>query len=126
RAWFDRARLGALRIPGCSASFVSANGLVMTNHHCARDHVVAVQQQGENLVETGFYARSLDEERTIEEFEADQLIDIVDVTDEVESRLEGMDDEERSEAQEEAFEEIQERIARERGGEDAGIHVEVI
>ena len=126
RAWFARARLGALRIPGCSASFVSADGLVMTNHHCARDHVVSVTRDGENLIEEGFYARTRAEERTIEEFEADQLIDIVDVTDEVESRLRGRRDEERSEAQEEAFEEIQERIVRERGGENAGIHVEVI
>ncbi len=38
-AWFERARLGALRIPSCSAAFVSPNGLVLTNHHCARDFV---------------------------------------------------------------------------------------
>ena len=125
-AWFDRARLSALRIPGCSASFVSPNGLVMTNHHCARDHLAAVARDGENLLEDGFYARTAAEERAIEDFEADQLIDIVDVTDEVESRLEGMDDDDRSEAQEEVFEEIQERISDERGGEDAGIHVQVI
>ncbi len=125
-AWFDRARLSALRIPGCSASFVSPNGLVMTNHHCARDHLAAVSRDGESLIEDGFYARTAAEERAIEDFEADQLIDLVDVTDEVESRLEGKDDDERSEAQEEVFEEIQERISDERGGEGAGIHVEVI
>ncbi|MDE2772960.1 MAG: S46 family peptidase [Gemmatimonadota bacterium] len=125
-AWFTRARLGALRIPGCSASFVSADGLVMTNHHCAREHITAVTGEGENLIEDGFYARSLAEERAIEGFQADQLMDILDVTDEVESLLEGLDDEERSEAEEEVFEDIRERIVEERGGEDVEIDVEVI
>jgi len=32
-AWFATARLAALRIPGCSAAFVSPNGLIVTNHH---------------------------------------------------------------------------------------------
>ena len=126
RAWFERARLGALRLPNCSASFVSERGLVMTNHHCARDAVTEVELEGEDLLGGGFYARTRAEERLVEEMHADQLIDIVDVTDEVESRLEGMDDDERLDAQEEVFEELQERIVRERGGEDAGIHVEVI
>ena len=125
-AWFDRARLGALRIPGCSASFVSADGLVMTNHHCAREHITAVTREGENLIEDGFYTRAPSEERAIEGFQADQLIDILDVTDEAESLLEGMDDEEHSEAEGEVFEDIQERIVEERGGEATGIHVEVI
>ena len=46
-AWFARARLSALRVPGCSASLVSDRGLVVTNHHCIRSRVSAVARAGE-------------------------------------------------------------------------------
>ena len=126
-AWFARARLGALRIPGCSASFVSPDGLVLTNHHCARDHVSAVSQEGETLLDDGFYAEQLADERRIDEFEADQLVEIRDVTDEVASQLAGItDDAARSEARTAALEGIESRILDEFGGEDGGHAVEMI
>ena len=84
-AWFERARLGALRIPGCSASFVSPNGLVMTNHHCGRGPTERVMRTGENLLETGFMARALADERRVPEYYADMLVAITDVTAEVEA-----------------------------------------
>ncbi len=86
-AWFEHARLGALRLSNCTASFVSPSGLVMTNHHCARESVVAVSREGEELLDNGFYAPSLAEERHVEDFYADQLIDIVDVSAEVVAAL---------------------------------------
>ena len=125
--WFRRARLGALRIPGCSASFVSGDGLVLTNHHCAREHISAVSREGESLLDDGFYAESMEEERAIEEFEADRLIAIRDVTAEMDTALEGINEPRaRSQARESAEEEIAARIAEEFGGEDAGIEVEMV
>ena len=82
-AWFEKARLGALRLPNCSASFVSPNGLVMTNHHCGRGAVAQVTQEGESLLDDGFTSSSLDEERQAPGLYVDQLIEIQDVTDEV-------------------------------------------
>jgi hypothetical protein len=126
-AWFARARLGALRIPDCSASFVSRHGLVMTNHHCARESITQVSQAGENLLDDGFYARSLDGERPVEEFYADQLIDIVDVSAEMDSALGGITDEAQlAQAREEATAEISDRVAERYGGEEAGVLVETI
>lgn len=85
--WFERIRMAALRIPGCSASFVSPHGLVVTNHHCARGSIAAVTRDGENLLDDGFVARTLDEERPIPDTYADQLLAALDVTDELESGL---------------------------------------
>jgi hypothetical protein len=82
-AWFERARLAALRIPGCSASFVSAYGLMATNHHCVRGRVAAVSGPGEMLLDSGFYATSLEDERRIPGYYADQLIAVEDVSDEI-------------------------------------------
>jgi len=82
-AWFARARMAALRIPGCSAAFVSPNGLVATNHHCVRGRVAAVSHPGEDLLDNGFFATSLERERPIPGYYADQLIAAQDVSDEV-------------------------------------------
>ena len=125
-AWFEKARLGSLRIPSCSASFVSPNGLVLTNHHCAREFVSQVSGDGESLLDDGVVAHDLTDERSLEDFEADQLVDIVDVTDEVNSTLDALPAEQRVERRESLLEEIEARVLEERGGEDSGYAVEMI
>ena len=125
-AWFERARLGALRIPSCSASFVSPNGLVLTNHHCARDFVTQVSGEGEGLLDDGFRATDLADERPVEDFEADQLVEIVDVTEEVNAAVDAVAADQRGEVRESLLEEIEARILEQRGGEDSGYAVEMI
>jgi hypothetical protein len=125
--WFRRAHLSALRIPGCSASFVSPTGLVMTNHHCAREAIEQVSREGEDLVADGFWAGSLEDERPIPDVWADQLVEIRDVTDRVYAALEGVRGaERRAQRREEVTEEILEEIIRELGGEEAGYNVEMV
>jgi len=82
-AWFQHARLAALRLPGCSASFVSPNGLVATNHHCIQGNLPGLSRAGESLLNDGFSSRSLAEECPIEGSYVDQLQAIEDVTAEI-------------------------------------------
>ncbi len=125
-AWFEKARLAALRIPGCSAAFVSPNGLVVTNHHCARGAVVGVTREGESLLDDGFYAPSLDEERPIPNYYVDQLIAAEDVSDEV---LQAMDqastETERGQARQRAVSGIQDRLSARHSGGEGTVRVEV-
>jgi len=78
--WLDHVRLSTARIPGCTASFVSADGLIMTNHHCARGCVQQVTHQGEDLLTNGFYAPTRGDERACPNFVVDQVAEITDVT----------------------------------------------
>src|SRR5208282_3979492 len=83
-------RLASLRIAGgCSASFISPQGLVMTNHHCVVDCVEQLSTPQQNLVESGFAAKTVAEERKCPAFELDQLVQIRDVTGEVRGAIAG-------------------------------------
>jgi hypothetical protein len=78
--WLEHVRLASLRTGGCTASFVSADGLVMTNHHCARGCIAAVTPEGSDYMEEGFYAGSRESEPVCPGMFLDQLIEIEDVT----------------------------------------------
>lgn len=83
---------------GCSASFISEDGLIMTNHHCVRDILKSVQQGNENILRDGFYAASLNDERTVPNLKVEQLLIIKNVTDEIQSAMnKGKTDEEKVE-----------------------------
>ncbi|AQG82682.1 S46 family peptidase [Spirosoma montaniterrae] len=107
--WFDEARMAALRFADyCSASFVSANGLVMTNHHCARESGTGVQRKGEDLNATGFYAKTLAEERKVDGLFVDQLVKIEDITRRVQDAMTaaGTNEQAQLQAREQVFETI--------------------
>ena len=112
-AWFEHVRMSALRFANyCSASFVSADGLVMTNHHCARQSITQVTQEGEDLNANGFIAQTLQDERPIPGLYVDQLVLFQDVTDEVIDEInKGTTDEERAKFENDVISKIEEREA---------------
>lgn len=80
--WLDKVQKAALRYGfGCSASFVSEDGLIMTNHHCARGELPSVQEEGEDILKNGFFAASWQDERKMPGLFVDQLVIIEDVSD---------------------------------------------
>jgi hypothetical protein len=126
-AWFARARMAALRIPGCSAAFVSPQGLVATNHHCVRSRVTQVAKPGETLLDDGFFAGSLDAERSVAGLYADQLLGTRDVSDEVFAAVDRQtSDTARERARREAGAAIEARLRREFAGAGDSIVVQVV
>lgn len=116
-SWFENVRLSALRIPGCTSSFVSEDGLMMTNHHCARyGFLERIQKPGEDLTKNGFYAATLDEERKIPNYYADQLVLIKDVTAEVQKAAEtGANADEKAKNKEAKIKELTDNLNKETG-----------
>jgi len=111
--WLDNARMSALRFADyCSASFVSEDGLVMTNHHCGRESVTEVQKENEDLHKDGFVAQKLEDERKVPKLFVDQLIKIVDVTKEIQAETDkGKTIEEKDEFKTNKVKEIEKRFS---------------
>jgi hypothetical protein len=124
--WFERARLSVLRIPGCSASFVTRHGLVATNHHCVRGAIARASRAGENLLDEGFYAAELGEERRLEGFTADRLLAVYDVSDEVHAASDrGRTEAERRQLRAQAYTVVSERLLRDYA-DIPGLRVDIV
>ena len=79
--WLNKVRLSSVRFNnGGSGSFVSPNGLVLTNYHIVEDIVGEVSTPEKDLAKEGFVARTRAEEIKAPSLELNQLISIEDVT----------------------------------------------
>jgi hypothetical protein len=81
QAWLDHLRLASVRLnDGGSGSFVSANGLLLTNHHVARGQLQKNSTAEHDYVRDGFYAATPDAEMKSADLEVNVLVGVEEVT----------------------------------------------
>ena len=81
QAWLDKVRSAAVRLTGgCSASFVSAEGLILTNHHCVASCAEQNSTAKNNILSNGFVAATRERELKCAGQQAEVVTAIRDVT----------------------------------------------
>ncbi|WP_052208431.1 S46 family peptidase [Croceibacterium mercuriale] len=91
QAWLDHTRQAAVRLTGgCSASFVSPQGLILTNHHCVASCLFDNSTAAADLLDAGFIAGRREDEVACPGQQAEVVTGITDVTGRVRTALEGL------------------------------------
>ncbi|PYK04351.1 MAG: serine protease, partial [Verrucomicrobia bacterium] len=107
--WLEHLQKASVRFnSGGSGSFVSSNGLVITNHHVGLDTLQKISSEKNNYVRDGFYAKTQAEEPRATDLELNVLMSIEDVTARVTAALKpGMSAEQSAAARQKAIAEIE-------------------
>lgn len=122
-AWVEKVQRASVRLAGgCSGSFVSPEGLVMTNHHCITDCISELSTADSDLMKNGFLASGRAEEKRCAGMEVNQLQAITDVTAEVEKATAGKTGAAFNEARRAATAEIEKTCS----GGDAAVRCDVV
>ena len=98
QAWLDRVRSATVRLSNCTGSFVSGNGLVLTNHHCVESCLAELSSKEKSLVEDGFLAAKPADEKRCQTQVADILVGMEDISPKVAAAIAGKDDKAANEA----------------------------
>ena len=97
--WLRKAQLSTARLEnGCTGSFASESGLVLTNNHCTWGCIRNLSTAKRNLSDTGFNARTQAEELQCPGQQISVLVDLEEVSDKVASATAGMDEADANEA----------------------------
>src|SRR4051812_27736269 len=107
--WLEHLQKSSVRFnSGGSGSFVSSNGLCITNHHVGLDTLQKISSEKNNYVRDGFYAKTQAEEQRATDLELNVLMSIEDVTPRVTAALKaGMTAEQSAAARQKAIAEIE-------------------
>ena len=90
-AWLDRVRTASIRLSNCTASFISAEGLILSNHHCAASCLAQISKEGQDRLADGYIAGTREEEIRCQTQYADVLMRMENITDKVTAATAGKD-----------------------------------
>ncbi len=90
KAWVDHAMRAAVNLGGCSASMISPEGLVLTNHHCVAGCLQQISSAKKNYLQDGFLARKHEDELQCPATEVSRLEQITDMTADMNAATKGL------------------------------------
>lgn len=91
QAWLDRVQAAAVRLTGgCSASFVSGQGLILTNHHCVASCLFDNSSSDADYLLNGYVAERRESELKCPGQQAEVVTSIRDVTGDIEAAMDGL------------------------------------
>ena len=108
----------SIRLSNCTASFVSGEGLILTNHHCAASCLAQISTEGQDRLRDGFIAASRDEEVRCPTQYADVLMKMEDITAKVNAATAGLDDKAANEARKKALTQLEQACEKAAGTKD--------
>jgi hypothetical protein len=98
---------------GCTGEMVSSQGLLLTNHHCGFGYIQAASSVEQDYLETGFWAKSRDEELPTQSLSVTFLVRMEDVTAKINTQLnDKMSEKERADAIQKAGQQISEEATK--------------
>ena len=108
-AWLEHVRLATIRLSNCTASFVSPDGLILTNHHCVESCLAELSSKDTSLIDMGYLAPARVAERRCSTQVADVLVGMENVTGAVSKAVEGLDDKAANAARKKTLTELEQR-----------------
>jgi hypothetical protein len=105
--WLDHVRLSTIRLSNCTASFISPEGLILTNHHCVESCLAELSSKDSSLIDRGFAAAKRPDERRCSTQLADVLVGMENVTATVAKSLGGLDDRAANDARKKTLTELE-------------------
>src|ERR1043165_2121433 len=105
--WLDKVPTATVRLANCTASFVSKDGLILTNHHCVEDCLAQLGSKEKSYVEDGFLAKTHEEEKKCQTQIADVLTGMEDITARVGKAIEGKDEKSANDARKAALTQLE-------------------
>jgi len=117
-AWLDQLRTASIRLSNCTASFISPDGLILTNHHCSATCLAQISTEGQDRLANGYLARSRAEEVKCPTQYVDVLMKMEDVTAKVNAATAGKNEKDANEARKKALTQLEQDCEKAAGTKD--------